>query len=63
MSLVRSLFYIAAGHGFEFRAEHLSSADNAISDALSRADLIRFRLLAPDADLLPSKTGFVPIIV
>ena len=62
MTLVRALFYIAAGHNFEFRAEHLPSADNAVADALSRADIPRFRRLAPNADILPSKTGFVPII-
>ena len=63
MTLVRWLFFIAAGHGFEFHAEYLPSTDNAIADALSRADLSRFRRLAPNAETLPSITGFVPLIM
>ena len=61
MSLVRSLFFITAGHNIEFRAEYISSAKNDIADALSRGQIDRFRLLAPDADPLPSSPGYVPL--
>ena len=62
MTLVRSLFCIAAGNSFEFRAEHISSADNAVADALSRGQMYGFRQLALDAELYPSQLGFVPLL-
>jgi hypothetical protein len=60
MTLIRTLFFIAAGCGFEFRAMHIPGATNTLADALSRGDQDRFRLLHPSADLYPVTLSPLP---
>lgn len=50
MSLVRTLFYVCAKHNFECSATHIAGVRNPIADALSRLDLERFRMAAPNAN-------------
>ena len=52
--LMRILVLRAAELNFHFTAEWLSTKHNGIADALSRFDLQRFRILAPDADPEPT---------
>jgi hypothetical protein len=54
MKLVRLLFYICAHYNFECNATHVGTKENGIADSLSRNDLIRFRTLAPNADVAMS---------
>ena len=55
MDLIRSLFFIAAQHGFVFRVSHIAGTDNSIADALSRLQLARFKTLCPSSDPLPTR--------
>ena len=50
MILMRTLFYICAKYNIECSASHIAGVRNGIADALSRRQLVRFRLLAPNAD-------------
>jgi hypothetical protein len=61
MSLVRTLFFIAASNNFTITLQHIQGADNGIADALSRSQLLRFRSLAPDADRDPTPIPAVQI--
>lgn len=54
MQLVRSLFFTAANCNFTLLIQHIEGTNNAIADALSRFQLHRFRLLAPQADEHPT---------
>jgi hypothetical protein len=62
MTLVRSLFFIAAFNNFSFRVLHVSSSSNSVADSLSRLQLTRFRELCPDADRLPTVPLLEPIL-
>jgi len=55
MDLIRSLFMIAARFDFNFRVLHIAGLDNSRADALSRGQMLEFRNLAPQADLLPTR--------
>ena len=52
MDLVRHLFYISATHNFELSACYVNMKVNTIANSLSRLQFDRFRVVAPDADLL-----------
>ena len=54
MHLVRSIFFCAASHQFSVLVSHIRGTDNSIADALSRLQMLRFRQLAPQADLEPT---------
>ena len=54
MLLVRRLTLTALKHNFTFTAKHVPGKCNAISDALSRFQMTRFRSLAPEADTYPT---------
>ena len=58
MSLMRTLFYIAASGNFHVSVAHIPGVNNCLaeSDALSRLQLGKFRRLAPDADQDPTIT-------
>ena len=49
MRLMRRLVITAGINNFAFLAEHLPGSQNSIADALSRFQMSRFRLLAPNA--------------
>ena len=51
MTLVRALFYMCAKHNIEISSVYVSSTDNGLADSLSRLDIDRFRILAPNADI------------
>ena len=53
MDLVRRLVFLSMQHNFVVRARHVPGVSNAIADALSRFQMQRFRVLAPDADQNP----------
>ena len=53
MSLVRSLFLIAANKSFSVSLKHILGVYNPIADAISRFQEGRFRQLMPLADHLP----------
>ena len=53
MVLVRAITLRCLQRNIVFRAEHLSSIQNDITDSLSRLQMARFRELAPEADLEP----------
>ena len=53
MDLVRRLVLLSMQHNFVVRARHVPGVSNAIADALSRFQMQRFRVLAPDADQNP----------
>ncbi|HEY9760293.1 MAG TPA: reverse transcriptase domain-containing protein [Oculatellaceae cyanobacterium] len=61
MHLIRTMHFIAAEHGFMFRIVHVAGTDNCVADALSRAQLDRFRLLRPEADRSPTIPLPLPI--
>ena len=56
MSLMRTLFYIAASGNFHVSVVHNPGVNNCLADALSRLQFERFRRLAPDADQDPTTT-------
>jgi hypothetical protein len=61
MTLIRTLWLIAARHGFEFRVTHIPGVTNSLADALSRGDVQdRFRTLHPLADQLPTILSPLP---
>lgn len=53
MKLMRRLTLVAARFSFTFSACYIASRDNSIADALSRFQIDKFRLLAPQADEQP----------
>ena len=54
MTLVQSLFYIAAAYNFDVRLTYIQSKSNVSADALSRLDIEKFKSLNPDASLRPT---------
>lgn len=54
MPFLRRLIWIANCDEFVLTARHISGSKNQIADALSHFALQKFRLLAPDADPLPT---------
>ena len=58
MALVRILYIIAALFQFRVLIQHIPGTNNAIADALSRFQVLRFCELAPLAD--PNPTDVVP---
>ena len=55
MILVRKLFLIAVHNQFSVAFKHVPGTKNPIADALSRFQEKRFRVLKPDAAVLPTK--------
>ena len=55
MQLVRKLYLYAAISHFSISFKHIFTYDNAIADALSRFQMVRFRKLAPHADQTPAQ--------
>lgn len=45
--LIRCLVFVAAKHGFWFRASHIAGVDNTLADALSRNNMALFLAQAP----------------
>ena len=56
MSLIRSLFLMAAQHQFSVSLKHIMGQHNPIADSISRFQMTRFRKEAPTADILPTPT-------
>ena len=54
MSLVRQLFFLAAGGNYHVGIAHISGVDNRIADHLSRFSMREFRQAAPGADAVPT---------
>lgn len=54
MSLIRSLFLVAAKYNFHVTAQHLPGRHNIIADSLSRFRMQVFRTHAPQASLHPT---------
>ncbi len=54
MKLVRKLTLVASIHNFNYAAKHVPGKLNEISDALSRLQIHRFRMLAPQAEARPT---------
>ena len=59
MALVRILYFIATLFQFRVLIQHIPGTNNAIADALSRFQVLRFHKLAPLAD--PNPTDVVPL--
>lgn len=55
MKLMRQLTWCACVNNFQFSAKHVPGRKNNISDALSRLQIGKFRILAPHAEQLPHK--------
>ena len=53
MQLIRPFILLAMEYGIIFKATHISTHVNAIADAISRKQFVRFRNLAPEADEKP----------
>ena len=53
MDLVRAIAILTLVHNFTFTAKHISGLDNSIADSLSRFQMDRFHLLAPNASPTP----------
>ena len=51
MGLIRALYYYTSLYHISYKAIHLSSADNALADSLSRMQFDRFKYLHPSADM------------
>ena len=49
MKLMRRLVIVAAKGNFAYVSDYLPSRSNSVADSLSRADIIRFKGLVPDA--------------
>lgn len=62
MALIRTLFLLAARSGFEFKLQHVPGVSNEAADALSRAQIPRFRLLVPEASPSPTTPSAIPIL-
>ena len=55
MTLVRKLYMLAAGFQFSISFKHIMGVKNPVADAISRFQEARFRLLAPNSALLPTR--------
>lgn len=55
MKLMRRLVLVATKYSFAYSARHLSGNKNLTADALSRFQTVKFRRLAPHADLHPQE--------
>ena len=55
MILVRKLYLYAAISHFSISFKHIFTYHNAVADALSRFQMVRFRQLVPDADRRPTQ--------
>ena len=53
MDLVRAITILTLVHNFTFTAKHIPGLDNSIADSLSRFQMDRFHLLAPNASPTP----------
>ena len=53
MNLIRLITFQTLKFNFTFTAKHVPGIDNSIADSLSRFQMTRFRLLAPDASPVP----------
>ena len=53
MALVRMLYFCATQFDIHVMITHIAGTNNQIADALSRFQTIRFKQLAPQAELLP----------
>ena len=54
MKLMRKLTYHSAMHSFIIHSQHIRTETNCIADSLSRYQMLRFRALAPHANLRPT---------
>ena len=54
MSLVRCMFFAAASNNYTVVIKHIPGSHNVIADALSRAQMAKFRAQAPGASLQPT---------
>lgn len=52
MKLMRTITWYSAKYNFVIKSEHIKGVTNVISDSLSRFDFQKFRLAAPNADLV-----------
>ncbi len=55
MDLLRHLTLLTLKHNLYIRAQHIPGKCNEIADSLSRLQFQRFRMLAPQADVVPHK--------
>jgi hypothetical protein len=55
MDLLRHLTLLTLKHNLYIRAQHIPGKRNEIADSLSRLQFQRFRMLAPQADVVPHK--------
>ena len=66
MSLIRTLFHIAASGNFHVSIVHIPGINNCLADALSRLQLKKFRRLGSKAEQDPinhhSKSRLVQLI-
>ena len=62
MTLVRTLFFIAAKGNFHISITHIAGVRNCIADHLSRLSMQGFRQLAPAANLLPTPVT-IPVLL
>lgn len=60
MQLLRSLFFVSAVCGFEFRVLHTPGITNTLADPLSRLQIELFKQRCPDAALYPTIPSAVP---
>jgi hypothetical protein len=65
MKLVRPLVLLTMLNDIQFKDRHINTTENSIADALSRFQMDRFRLLAPQAEKqpVPIPTKFWKIIL
>lgn len=54
MQLVRPLVLLLMRNNIQVRAVHIEGKLNEIADSISRFQMVRFRQLVPNADLIPS---------
>lgn len=60
MALIRSLFFVSACAGFEFRVLHTPGDCNTLADPLSRLQVATFKQRCPEADASPTTPLPVP---
>ena len=53
-NLLRKLFFIAAKYEFTVDITHIPGLDNSLADSVSRLQVSKFRILAPQADQHPT---------
>lgn len=54
MKLMRTLTYQSAINGFVIHAQHIPGVDNGIADSISRYQMVKFRTMAPEANMRPT---------